>query len=291
MTDFGPDMPEEWLTAAQTATSLHVTLSRNARPVALSLEGQRLAGPVRLSEMFFSRGDLAHTLWTLVDPIKGVRLTAIRITARDSDSAEELGGCTVLTSALPLKPGQAYALSLPLAQSPQEIPLLSGFAAGTRILTASGKRRIEDLVPGDAIWTSEDGFQPLLWHGVQNLPARGMAAPVRLRRGEMGLGDDLVLAGQQGVRIDTARGPVLVPAAAFVLAGRARRDFGAQVTWHQLLLHGHALIQAHGLVCESLWAPEIAASPTPADWPADYAMPDAPALPRLSEDEGAPHLS
>jgi hypothetical protein len=99
--------------------------------------------------------------------------------------------------------------------------------------------------------------------------------------------DDLVLAARQGVRVETESGAVLVPAAAFVLAGRARHDFGAQVTWHQLLLPGHALIQAQGVVCESLWVPEVTGTQLRAGWPSDYAMPDAPALPRLSEEAGA----
>lgn len=291
MTDFGPDMPREWVSAAQTATSLNVTLSRNAKPVTITLEGQALAAPAQLSGLFFSRGDRASPLWRLVDHKKAIQLTAMQITARDRDSGAELGGCIVMTSNLPLKPGQAYSLMLPLAQDLRQTPLLSGFASGMRVLTATGKRRVEDLVPGEMIWTAKLGFQTLLWHGVQTLPARGMAAPVRLRRGEMGLNEDLVIAGNQGLRIETAGGAALAPASALVLAGRARRDFGAQMTWHQLLLPGHALIQVQGLVCESLWAPDLAAAGLPADWPADYPMPETPALPRLSEDEAARHLS
>lgn len=291
MADFGPDIPAEWLTAAQTAASLRVTLSRNAKPVQIQLEGGRLGVAARVAEMHFAKGDAAQTLWSLVDMAKGVRLMAVRITSRDRDSGVELGSCTVLASALPLKAGQSYTLSLPVTGQWGEAPILSGFASGTRILTASGKRLVEDLALGDPIWTEADGFQPLLWHGTQSLPARGMAAPIRLRRGQTGLTEDLVVAARQGIRIETENGAVLVPAASFVLAGRARRDFGAQMTWHQLLLPGHALIQAQGVVCESLWAPEVLGNDLPEGWPLDYLPPDAPALLRLSEEAGARHLA
>jgi hypothetical protein len=292
LSDFGPDVTAEFLTAIPTMASFSVRLSRNARPTLLRLSGDTLAAPTRLGVMRFSQGDHAQNLWQIVDTARAVRLTAIRVAARDQANGAELGGCTVLGSALPLKPGQDYCFSMAVPSAAFEAtPLLTGFATGTRILTAAGKRRIEDLVPGDLIWTEAEGFQPLLWHGVHILPARGMAAPVRLRRSVNGPTDDLVLAAQQCVRVEGETGPVLVPAEAFVQAGRAQHDFGTQMEWHQLLLPGHALIQAQGLVCESLWAPGILGSDPrdiwPRDWPAHYLMPGAPILPRLSPTEGA----
>jgi len=292
LSDFAPDMCAEWLTAVLTKPSFHVRLSRNAQPVPIRLAGETLAAPTRLCAMHFSQGDGAQILWTLSDATRAAALTAIRVTARDQASGAELGGCTVLVSALPLKPGQDYTLSMPVtAAALGAVPLLTGFGTGTRILTAAGKRRIEDLMPGDLIWTEAEGFQPLVWHGVQTLPARGVAAPVRLRRGVTGPTDDLVLAAQQGVRVETETGAVLVPAEAFVLAGKAQHQVGAQMEWHQLLLPGHALIQAQGLVCESLWAPGILGRDPPdawpQGWPADHPMPPAPILPRLSQAEGA----
>lgn len=292
LADFGPDVAAEWRAAGPAKPSFHVRLSRNAEPVPIRLCGQTLAAPIRLCAMNFSQGDAAQSLWRLVDRARAVQLTALRVTSHDQGSGAELGSCTVLVSALPLKPGQDYTLSMPVtAAAGGAGPLLTGFAAGTRILTAAGKRRIEDLVPGDLIWTEAEGFQPLVWHGVQNLPARGMAAPIRLRRSVSGPTEDLVLAAQQSVRVETETGAVLVPAEAFVTAGKAQHDVGAQMEWHQLLLPGHALIQAQGLVCESLWAPGLVGDDPPDAWPqsfpVDYPMPRAPILPRLSPTEGA----
>ncbi len=103
----------------------------------------------------------------------------------------------------------------------------------------------------------------------------------------MGLGDDLLIAGTQCVRLDSPEGPVLVPAAAFVTAGQATRDFGGSITWHQLLLPDHAVIFAQALACESFWPRESLALGPPADWPAGAAPPDSPAHPRLTEAEAA----
>ncbi|NKX44687.1 Hint domain-containing protein [Roseicyclus persicicus] len=281
-TDFGQSLPADPVAAVQTVASLTVTLSRAAAAARMEIGGDRLAADLRIGGQVFAAGDGAGQLWSLVDPAKGARLTAYRIEAAGGGAAP----CIVIASALPLTPGQSYALSLPVGE-PGAMPLAGGLAAGTRVLTRDGKSLVDDIRPGQMVWTDGDGFQPVLWHGVQTLPARGLAAPVRLRRGTLGLAEDLVLAGNQHLRIDGAAGPVLVPAAALEAAGRAGREFGATVTWHQLLLPGHRIIFAHGLPVESLWAPAVLRHGRPADWPADYAVPAAPALPRLAEAEAA----
>ena len=276
-TDFGQAFATDPVAAARGASGLAVTVARDAAPVEIALSGTVLEGPAQLGGHSFAAGDAAPTIWTLVDPAKGVRLTAHRLTSPDAT-------CVAIVSALPLKPGQVYRLSLPVTA---DAGFIGGVASGTRILTDAGKRQIEDIDVGHAVWTEATGFQRVLWHGVQTLPARGPTAPLRLRRGVLGLSDDLVLADTLGVRIETGTGPVLIPAAAFERAGMAVREVGTTITWHQLLLPGHAVIFAHGLPCESLWAPELLQAGRPPDWPETYALTPAPAHPRLSEEAGA----
>jgi hypothetical protein len=283
-TDFGQTLPSDPVAAAQVAASLTVTLSRGAAPVEVRVAQGSLTAPVRFGAQVFAAGDAAEPLWTLVDTAKGIRLGAVRLIAAGDGGA----GCTVILSALPLKPGQSYHLSLPVGDGTAEF--LGGVASGTRILTEAGKRPVEDIAVGETVWTEATGFQRVLWHGVQTLPGRGLAAPVRLRRGLLRLSDDLVLAGTLGVRVETAAGPALVPASAFELAGQAQREFGGSVTWHQLLLPGHAVIFAHGLGVESLWPTAALQAGKPAHWPAEFEMPASPAHPRLTEEDGARHL-
>lgn len=281
--DFGGSLPADPLAAAQTVAGVPLTLARSANPVAIVLTDGVLAAPACLGGRTFEAGTPARETWTLSDVAKGVRLVGYDL--RPGQGADP--GLGLIASALPLKPGQVYQLSLPHADGMDGWGFFGGFAAGTRILTEAGKRPIEDIGVGEKIWTEGAGFQPVIWRGVQAARARGQAAPVRLRRGLLGLSDDLLIAGTQAVRIEAQGGPVLVPAASFVAAGQATRDFGTSVTWHQLLLPGHAVIFAHALACESFW-PRAWAGPGPvADWPDGYSPPDSPVHPRLTEAEAA----
>lgn len=84
---------------------------------------------------------------------------------------------------------------------------------------------------------------------------------------------------------------MLVPAAAFVEAGHATREFGGSVTWHQLLLPAHALIYAEGLAVASLFAPDRLAAGTPEDWPAGHLPETTTVAPRLSMQEALDRIA
>ena len=280
--DFGAALPTDLFAAAQTEAEVPVHLSRHAQPVVITLQQDRLAAPVRLCGMHFAAGDMAKPLWTLIDQAKALRLIALRVASFEREHGQLVGACTVLTSALPLKPGQSYHLARPVTGPDMANPLMVGFAQDTRILTDQGKRLVQEIKRGDRLCCADGVFRPVIWRGKQALPARGIAAPVRLRRGCLGLGEDLVIAPFQGVRVDTDHGPALAPACAFVDQGQAMREFGTQVTWHHLLLDTHALILANGLVCDTLWSGDMLAATRPADWPVDLAASPAPLLPRLS---------
>ena len=276
--DFGSTLPSDPLAAAQTAVSVAVTLGRSVVPVEIATRDGRLDKAVRVGDQELSVGDGVTVTWTLVDVARGIRLSGLRIEGG-------LGPVTLLGAILPLKPGQGLNLSLPVLDDAGRGVFFGGFGAGTRILTETGKRPIEDIAVGEKVWTATGGFQPVIWHGVQSLPARGIATPVRFRRGTMGLTDDLLVSAGQGIETETPKGRVLVPAGAFAAAHRAAWEFGARVTWHQILLPVHATIYAHGLGCESLWSPTLEHGPKPEGWPADHADPAEPALPRLTMDE------
>jgi hypothetical protein len=279
--DFGGTLPADPLAAAQTEVSLPVTLGRSATPVKIVVEDGRLASGLRMAGQDVAVGDQVSTTWTLLDVARGIRLTGLRIEALT-------GPVTAVAAMLPLKPGQSLNLSLPVLDGDGRGIFIGGFGAGTRILTETGKRPIEEITVGEKVWTGTEGFQPVIWHGVQTLPARGIATPVRIRRGVLGLTDDLLVSSGHGVQIDAAQGPVLVPAAALVAAKRASWDFGARITWHQILLPTHSVIFAQGLGCESLWSPVLDHGPKPEGWPVTYHQPDQPAVPRLTLEEARP---
>jgi hypothetical protein len=283
LSDFGDGLPPDPIAVARTQARVPVVLARGAEPAVLLLDEESLSEPVEVGGAGFEGGDRAERQWTLADRDKGVTIHARRLVSRRPGGPS----LTVLVSVLPLKPGQTYVLSIPATLPEGTVRLPGGLAAGTRVLTEAGKRPIENIACGERIWTEADGFLPVLWHGVQTVPARGLAAPLRLRRGILGLTADLLIAGDHHIRLPRGNGFVLIPAAALEAAGQAVRDYGAAVSWHQLLVRGHGVIFANGLACETLWPGELPVAGRPPDWPADHAVPKVPAHPRLSEAEAA----
>lgn len=286
---FAGPLPDDPLGAAQTVVMIPTRLALHARPVPVAIEKDALAAPLQLGGRIFDAGASMVSLWTLMDVRRGQRLTAYRIEPVSGDDAgNSAEGVTVITSTLPLKPGQELELSLELPAGAMAVLRAGGLARGTRVLTERGKRAVEDIALGERVWTEAGQFRPVLWNGVQCLPARGLAAPLRLPRDLLGLTEDVLVPTAQYLRIAKGEAQALVPASAFERAGLAERAFGGAVSWHQLLLPEHALIHAAGLAVASLYAPDRSGE-RPADrpqgWPQEGVTHDAPVLPRLTEDE------
>ncbi|MDG3042401.1 Hint domain-containing protein [Roseicyclus marinus] len=272
--DFGTTLPPDPHLAAQTGRQLTVSLSRHAVPVSLELDGGRLAAPARIDGIELALGDTATPLWTLVDTAKNVRLVGYRIDA-------EGGAVTAIATSLPLRAGRDYLLSLPVTGEGGDAAFHGGFVSGTRIMTAQGKRPVETLSHGDLVWTGADKFEPIVRIEIRTVVARGVAAPIRFRRGFWGLSEDLLISGNHALRAELQGEAVLVPASALTELGHGRAEFGASVTWHQILLPRHSLILAQGLSCESWWRAEAVGS---------REVDMTPILPRLTEAEAIARL-
>ncbi|TXH94788.1 MAG: hypothetical protein E6Q73_15710, partial [Pseudorhodobacter sp.] len=142
------------------------------------------------------------------------------------------------------------------------------FAAGTRIATPKGPRRVENLAPGDMVMLADGGAAPVIWVGrrllrAETLQANARLRPVRLRAGHHGLDRDLVLSSQHAVAVTVpGLGRALIRAGHLALlqwgAHMVRRP--QDVIYHHLLLPRHALLRAHGASCESLYPGRMALS-------------------------------
>ena len=130
------------------------------------------------------------------------------------------------------------------------------FAAGTRIMTPQGERRVEDMLVGDLVTTPSGTALPILWHGrrwVADLAAQPQKRPIRLAAGGFGNHRDLLLSPQHGVYLPQAMGLIR----AYHLVGispRARVAMGLRsISYHHLLLPRHAMLMAEGATVESFY--------------------------------------
>ncbi|MGY2050112.1 Hint domain-containing protein [Methylobacterium sp. JK268] len=129
------------------------------------------------------------------------------------------------------------------------------FAAGTRLLTPQGARRIEDLAPGDLLVTADGAARPVTWVGRRRLrlgahPQPERVRPVRIRAGAVAPGipeRDLVLSPGHGVRFADH----LVPAGALVDGEAVAVLDWSEVEYLHVELDLHDVVLAEGLPCES----------------------------------------
>jgi autotransporter passenger strand-loop-strand repeat protein len=129
------------------------------------------------------------------------------------------------------------------------------FAAGTRILTPRGERRVEALRVGDAVITLGGAEARIVWIGQRSISRRrhrqpGLAQPVRIEAGAFGEGRpvrDLMLSPDHAVFHEG----VLIPAKALVNGVNIMQLSLAWVDYYHIELARHAVMFAEGLAVES----------------------------------------
>jgi phospholipase/lecithinase/hemolysin len=125
------------------------------------------------------------------------------------------------------------------------------FSAGTRILTAAGEVRIEQLRAGDRVWTPDsEQFTPVAWLGYRHVDCSCEGWPVRIAAHAFGDGlphRDLLLSPDHAIAV----AGVLIPARALANGVTiTRQPLRAVTYWHLELAH-HAIVLAQGLPAES----------------------------------------
>lgn len=132
------------------------------------------------------------------------------------------------------------------------------FTPGTMIDMEFGARAVEDLVPGDRIWTRDAGIQTLRWVSARTVPAAGVLTPVRIPEGMFGLTQPLLVSPQHRMLLTgwqaellTGRDEVLVAARHLVDGDRVVRWPGGMVRYIHLLFDTHQLVCANGAWSES----------------------------------------
>lgn len=141
------------------------------------------------------------------------------------------------------------------------------FTPGTRLRTPQGPRRIDDLRPGDAVLTRDNGPQPILWKGEGHINATRLRLspdlrPIRLRADALGQDrpdGDLIVSPQhrlllRGRVADRLFGEAEVFVAAEDLVNNRSVHVDHRVraaVYIHLLLPRHEVVWANGLETES----------------------------------------
>jgi hypothetical protein len=133
------------------------------------------------------------------------------------------------------------------------------YAAGTRILTASGERTVESLMKDDIVLTLADGeliARPVHWVGRRRIdltahPRPEAVAPVRIQRGAFADDmphRDLLVSPDHAIFVDGK----LICARQLVNGSTIRQEMGwTSVEYFHVELDSHAILVAEGLPAES----------------------------------------
>ncbi len=140
----------------------------------------------------------------------------------------------------------------------QNVETVTCFTPGTRIITANGAIAIEKLKAGDAVYTLDNGLQPLRWIGRTTVLAEGRHAPIRIARGALGNSRDMEVSPQHRMLLSDWRcelvcgtDEVLAPALHLLNDGSIQRRRGGTVDYIHLLFDTHQIVIADGIPSES----------------------------------------
>jgi hypothetical protein len=146
------------------------------------------------------------------------------------------------------------------------------FLKGTRILTATGERKIEDLVPGDLVKTAFGETRPVQSIGrfrrvrsVANKPWAKHARPVRIARSALAHEvphRDLYITQGHAVLFED----ILIPAGSLIngtTISLYAADEHDELVFFHLKLETHDVIYAEGAPCETLLSVDSSVSNSP----------------------------
>lgn len=140
------------------------------------------------------------------------------------------------------------------------------FAAGTRLMTPTGERPVEELAAGDLVETVDAGHLPIVWISSSRRVWPGSPEkelPILIARDALAPGRpvrDLVVSPQHKVLLSAGTAPraplsgSLAPAKGLTgLPGVRQMKGKREVTYYHVLLDRHAILISEGLPTESFY--------------------------------------
>ncbi|MHA7827167.1 MAG: Hint domain-containing protein [Roseovarius sp.] len=141
------------------------------------------------------------------------------------------------------------------------------FTPGTLIAAEHGERPVEDIRPGDLVWTADNGLQPVRWVGRRTLTQTDLAErenlrPVVIRKNAFGNRRRMVVSPQHAMVTSLGGKEHLIRAkhAAERFGGKiARVDKRCErVTYVHIMFDKHELIYAEGALTEAFYPGPVA---------------------------------
>lgn len=172
-----------------------------------------------------------------------------------------------ITAVQPL-PANNYVAAISFSPKIRDVKITC-FTSGTLIRAEDGDRPVEELRPGDLVWTRDNGLQPLRWCGASHVDADMLAAeprlrPIRIAANALGAqmpSAPLRVSPQHRILLRSAIAErmfgaqeLLVPAKQLAgLPGITQDDGPDGVTYHHLLFDRHEIVLSNGAETESLY--------------------------------------
>jgi len=136
------------------------------------------------------------------------------------------------------------------------------FTKGMEIRTLRGDIAVEDLTPGDMIWTLDNGFQEVKFIGRREVASAGSLVPVLFKKGAIGNTKDLLVSPKHRFHVGSLpadqkaqfgeNSDTLLQAIAFCNGTTIRQAHDMKtVEYFQLMFDDHQLVQCHGTISES----------------------------------------
>lgn len=168
----------------------------------------------------------------------------------------------------PLKKGASYVkVSGSNTGTSQYNDFIACFTKGTRLKCAEGGLPVEDLKPGQMVWTQAAGLQPVQWIGSTTANGLGAFAPVLFEAGVLGNTRDLMISPQHRVWISSGIAELYfghreVLVAAKHLCGMPGVRFAPMPRVHyiHIMFDRHQIVSSNGALTESFFLAENAVS-------------------------------
>ena len=136
------------------------------------------------------------------------------------------------------------------------------FAEGTYILTDRGEVPVENLGPGDRVFTVDHGHQEIIWSGQSAVSGLTNNMPYAIPKGFLGAKRDLLVSPQHRIFMKTDNLPnteeIFVSAKHLAEFYSIRPRPTSEVTYYHILTKQHDVLVANGVRAESLYPGKMA---------------------------------